>query len=71
MLAKTPPMGFNTWNTFGKNINEDLIKEIADVLCSRGLKDAGYEYIVIDDCWSELERDPVTDKIVADKSKFP
>ena len=71
MLAKTPPMGFNTWNTFGKNINEDLIKEIADVLCSGGLKDAGYEYIVIDDCWSELERDPVTDKIVADKSKFP
>ena len=71
MLALTPPMGFNTWNTFGKNINESIIKEIADAFVSLGLKDAGYSYIVIDDCWQEKERDAVTDKILPDKNKFP
>lgn len=71
MIAKTPPMGFNTWNTFGKNINESLIREIADFFVESGLKNAGYQYIVIDDCWSEMERDPVSGSIVPDKEKFP
>ena len=71
MIAQRPPMGFNTWNTFGENINEQLVKEIADCFVDRGLLDAGYEYIVIDDCWSEKERDPQTGKIVADREKFP
>lgn len=70
MLAKKPPMGWNTWNTFGTNINEQLIKESADIFIGSGLKDAGYEYLVIDDCWSERNRDPVTNKIVPDKTKF-
>ncbi len=64
-------MGFNTWNTFGQDINEKVIKEIADAMVSTGLKDAGYEYLVIDDCWSERDRDPETGKIVPDKIKFP
>ena len=52
MLAKRPPMGWNTWNTFGHNINEAVILENVDAFIKLGLKDAGYEYIVIDDCWS-------------------
>ena len=71
MLSKTPPMGFNTWNTFGENINEKIIKETADAMVEKGLLDAGYEYLVIDDCWSERERDLESGKIVPDKIKFP
>ena len=71
MLAKTPPMGFNTWNTFGENINETVIKEMADAMVEKGLLEAGYNYLVIDDCWSERERDPVTGKIIPDHIKFP
>ncbi len=69
-LALTPPMGWNSWNTFGVNINEDMIKETVDIMISSGMKDAGYEYIVIDDGWEALERD--TDgNLVPDPAKFP
>lgn len=71
MLSKTPPMGFNTWNTFGENICDSVIRETADAMVSLGLLEAGYEYLVIDDCWSERERDPETGKIVPDRNKFP
>lgn len=71
MLSRKPPMGFNTWNTFGENINAELIKETADKMIELGLRDSGYEYLVIDDCWSEKERDAATGKIVPDRSKFP
>ena len=71
MLAMTPPMGYNTWNTFGTNINAQLIKETADAMVDQGLLEAGYKYLVIDDCWSERQRDPITDKIVPDREKFP
>jgi len=64
-------MGFNTWNTFGPDINEQLIRETADAMVDRGLLAAGYEYLVIDDCWSLHDRDPITHKIVADPKKFP
>ena len=50
-------MGWNTWNTFQSGINENLIKESAEAFVSQGLRDAGYEYVVIDDCWSEKKRD--------------
>lgn len=50
-LADTPPMGWNTWNTFACDINENLIKETADAMVASGMKDAGYEYVIIDDCW--------------------
>ena len=70
MFVKKPPMGWNTWNTFGGNINEDLIKETADKLASSGLKDLGYEYLVIDDCWSLKERDS-EGRLQADPEKFP
>jgi alpha-galactosidase len=50
-LAKTPPMGWNSWNKFGCDVNEKMIREIADAMVSSGMKDAGYQYINIDDCW--------------------
>jgi alpha-galactosidase len=68
-LAKTPPMGWNSWNKFGCNVSEKLIKEMADAVESSGMKDAGYVYIVIDDCW-QVSRDPAG-KIVADAERFP
>lgn len=71
MLVNTPPMGFNTWNTFGEKISDSLIRESADAVVAQGLKDAGYEYVVIDDCWSEKTRDKNTRRIVPDPVKFP
>ncbi len=68
-LAQTPPMGWNSWNKFACDINEELIKEAADEMVSSGMKDAGYEYIVIDDCWHG-ERDE-NGFIHANKEKFP
>lgn len=50
-LALTPPMGWNSWNKFACDVDEDLIKETADAMVSSGMKDAGYLYINIDDCW--------------------
>ncbi len=50
-LALTPPMGWNSWNRFGCNVSEKLVRETADALVSSGMKDAGYQYVVIDDCW--------------------
>ena len=50
-LAKTPPMGWNSWNKFACNVDEKLIRETADAMASNGMKNVGYEYIVIDDCW--------------------
>ena len=50
-LAQTPPMGWNSWNKFGCNVSESLMREMADAMVESGMKDAGYEYIVIDDCW--------------------
>ncbi len=70
MLACRPPMGWNTWNTFGEEINEKLLMESADALVLLGYKDVGYEYIVIDDCWSEHKRDS-SGRLVPDRKKFP
>ena len=70
MLAATPPMGFNTWNTFGEKINEQMVREIADVLVSEGLAELGYEYLVIDDCWAERERGS-DGLMVPSREKFP
>lgn len=68
-LALTPPMGWNSWNKFACNIDENLIKEIADAMVSTGMKDAGYTYINIDDCWHG-ERDE-NGFIMPDSTRFP
>jgi alpha-galactosidase len=69
-LALTPPMGWNSWNTFAANIDEDLIKGTADTMIANGMRDAGYVYIVVDDCWEAMERD-ANGNIVPDPKKFP
>jgi alpha-galactosidase len=68
-LAMTPPMGWNSWNKFACNVSEDLIKSTADAMVSSGMKDAGYQYVVIDDCW-QVSRDR-NGNIVADPQRFP
>jgi alpha-galactosidase len=68
-LAQTPPMGWNSWNTFSCNVSETMIKGMADAMVSSGMKEAGYQYIVIDDCW-QIDRD-VDGVIVADPARFP
>ncbi|PQP83379.1 alpha-galactosidase [Paenibacillus sp. PCH8] len=69
-LGYAPALGWNSWNTFTWDINEQLIRDVADVFVSEGYLAAGYEYIVIDDCWSLKERD-VGGNLVADPAKFP
>lgn len=68
-LAMTPPMGWNSWNNFACNVSEDLIKEVADAMVESGMRDAGYEYIVIDDCW-HVGRDSLG-FIIVDPEHFP
>ncbi len=69
-LAQTPPMGWNSWNYFEcDEINEKIIMEIADAMENNGMKEAGYEYIVIDDCW-QVGRD-INGEIIIDSVKFP
>ena len=68
-LALTPPMGWNSWNKFSCNVDENLIKEMADAMVSSGMKDAGYTYINIDDCWHG-ERDE-KGFIHPDSKRFP
>ena len=70
MIARTPPMGWNSWNTFGSNISDALIREMADCMVSEGYRDAGYEYLVIDDCWSLRQRG-ADGRLVPDPEKFP
>ena len=69
-LGMLPPMGWNSWNTFTWDINETLIREVADLFVKEGYRDAGYNYIVIDDCWSLKERDK-NGALVPDPNKFP
>jgi alpha-galactosidase len=68
-LAKTPPMGWNSWNAFGLNINSKIVKTVADSMVSKGLAAAGYQYIVIDDGW-QIDRDE-NGKIIVDSTRFP
>src|SRR6201998_4571634 len=68
-LALTPPMGWNSWNKFACNVSEDMIKEMADAVVKSGMKDAGYVYVNIDDCW-QVSRD-ANANIVVDPQRFP
>jgi alpha-galactosidase len=68
-LAQTPPMGWNSWNAFGLDINSKIVMAVADAMVAKGMADAGYEYIVIDDGW-QIDRDK-NGIIVADSTRFP
>lgn len=69
-LALTPPMGWNSWNTFGCNATEQIVKDTADFMASSGMRDAGYQYLTIDDCWMERSRDS-EGRLVPDATKYP
>ncbi|PWJ55004.1 alpha-galactosidase [Dyadobacter jejuensis] len=70
-LAPTPPMGWNSWNWFGKNdINEKLIKKIIDTMVKEGLRDAGYNYVIIDGGWRDTKLGP-NGELLAHPVKFP
>lgn len=69
-LAPTPPMGWNSWNTFRcDGLNEQLVKDIADIMSTNGMKEAGYEYVNLDDCW-QIGRYP-DGRIMVDSIRFP
>ncbi len=68
-LALTPPMGWMSWNLFGRNISDQLIREIADAMVTSGMKAAGYQYVCIDDHWhGGRDRD---NRLYPDPKKFP
>jgi len=67
-MAAVPPMGWNSWNKFACNVSESLIKGVADLMVTNGMKDAGYQYVNIDDCWQSSRNG---DTIVADATDFP
>jgi alpha-galactosidase len=71
-LARTPPMGFNNWNSTHcrAEFNEAMVKGIADAFVSQGLRDAGYTYVNIDDCWALPNRD-ASGNLVPDPARFP
>ncbi|MEV4141469.1 ricin-type beta-trefoil lectin domain protein [Dactylosporangium sp. NPDC049742] len=69
-VARTPPMGWNSWNTFGCNINDTLIRQMADAIVSSGMRDLGYKYVVVDDCWMNSTRD-AQGNLQANASRFP
>lgn len=80
-LALTPPMGWMSWTRFAcetdcaqypkECIDQHLYQEMADIMTDEGFADAGYQYVNIDDCWSEKERDRETKRLVPDKKRFP
>ncbi len=69
-LAPTPPMGWNSWNTFQTRIDEHLIESTADAMIANGMRDAGYINVNLDDGWSEKQRD-ADGNLVGDLKRFP
>lgn len=71
--GRLPAMGWNSWNEYGCDINEEVFVKVAELMKSLGLKDLGYEYVNIDDCWSDKvkRRDNVTHQLIPDYEKFP
>jgi alpha-galactosidase len=68
-LALTPPMGWNSWNKFACDVNEKVVRDTADAMVANGMRDAGYQYVVVDDCWAG-PRDS-NGFITVDKERFP
>ena len=67
-IALTPPMGWNSWNKFACNIDEAKIRGVADAMAASGMKDAGYQYVVIDDCW---QKDRAADGTIQADPRYP
>ena len=69
-LAPTPPMGWNSWNTFQTKIDEKLLRDMVDTYIASGMRDAGYKYFTLDDGWMSKERDK-NGQLEPDPKKFP
>ncbi|HKJ34735.1 MAG TPA: glycoside hydrolase family 27 protein [Balneolales bacterium] len=69
-LAKTPPMGWNSWNAFHTHINERQIKEVANAMVNDGMEAAGYKYLIIDDAWLGMHRNK-KGRIIGNPKRFP
>lgn len=69
-LARTPQMGYNTWNAFAGGIDEKLMKQTTDRMVKLGLLAAGYNYLNLDDGWQAIARN-IAGELVADPAKFP
>jgi alpha-galactosidase len=68
--AVTPPLGWNSWNSFGCGVTEAAVRQAADAMVSSGMRDAGYRYVVVDDCWFDPQRD-AQGNLRAHPTKFP
>jgi alpha-galactosidase len=66
----TPPLGWNSWNSFGCGVTEAQVRQAADAMVSSGMRDAGYQYVVVDDCWFDPQRD-AQGNLRAHPTKFP
>ncbi|KAK0120539.1 hypothetical protein ONS96_010745 [Cadophora gregata f. sp. sojae] len=69
-LARVPQLGWNNWNALGCEVSESLVLDTAKILVDSGLRDVGYNYVVLDDCWAAMARDE-NEMLVADPVKFP
>ena len=69
-LALTPPMGWNDWNAFGCHVSAQLVEQTAAAMVANGMKAAGYNYVNIDDCWAQPQRD-ANGNLVPNPAKFP
>ncbi|MGW2619183.1 glycoside hydrolase family 27 protein [Streptomyces sp. NPDC001500] len=68
--ALTPPLGWNSWNSFGCGVTEAQVRQAADAMASSGMRDSGYRYVVVDDCWFDPQRD-AAGNLRANSAKFP
>lgn len=68
--VRTPPMGFSTWNTFGCRVTAADVRAMADAIVELGLRDAGYRYVNVDDCWGATHRN-ARGQLVANHARFP
>ncbi|KAH8683139.1 glycoside hydrolase family 27 protein [Tricladium varicosporioides] len=70
-LAITPQMGWDNWNALGCDVSEELLVQTANLIVDYGLKDLGYQYVILDDCWSIGRNASNNGSLVADPKKFP
>lgn len=69
-VARTPPMGWDDWNSFGCNVSETLIRQMADTIVANGMAALGYQYVIVDDCWFDSNRDSAGN-LRGDATRFP
>lgn len=70
-LAVTPQMGWDNWNAFACSVDADLIQSSAEAIVNLGLKDLGYTYVILDDCWSAGRNTSGNGSLIVDLAKFP